>query len=239
MANRDRDASWATVIDDAFATVATASRTVAADLSESVGTALYQFVDRGTETVGNTIAPIADNPMIKWATKVPGINWFMAALGQVNVERVQREVDVLRQQYPLDPPDRLAQRVIADTAWKAAGIGLATNIIPPVALMLFAVDLGALSALQAEMIYRIAIIYGFSPTDAARRGEVLAIWSLSTGSSGALKMGLSFVELLPGIGAVVGSAGDATLLYSLGHIACRFYEAKQKATSSTSDRSQF
>jgi uncharacterized protein (DUF697 family) len=162
----------------------------------------------------------------------------MAALGQVNVERVQQEVDALRQQYPLDTPDRLAQRVIADTAWKAAGIGLVTNIIPPVALMLFAADLGAISALQAEMIYRIAIIYGFSPTDVARRGEVLAIWSLSTGSSGALKMGLSFVELLPGIGAVVGSAGDATLLYSLGHLACRFYEAKQKATS-TSNRSQF
>lgn len=235
MANRDRDASWA----DAFTTVATASRTVLADSIESVGTALYEFVDRGTETVGNTIAPIADNPMVKWATKVPGINWFMAALGQVNVARVQQEVDVLRQQYPLDTPDRLAQRVIADTAWKAAGIGLATNIIPPVALMLFAADLGAISALQAEMIYRIAIIYGFSPTDAARRGEVIAIWGLSTGSSGALKMGLSFVELLPGIGAVVGSAGDATLLYSLGHIACRFYEAKQKATSSTPNRPQF
>lgn len=236
MANRDRDVSWAAAIDDAFATVATASRTVVADLNESVGTTLYQFVDRGTETVGKTIAPIADNPAIKWATKVPGINWFMAALGQVNVEIVQREVDALRQQYPLDTPDRLAQRVIADTAWKAAGIGLVTNIIPPVALMLFAADLGAISALQAEMIYRIAIIYGFSPTDAARRGEVLAIWSLSTGSSGALKMGLSFIELLPGIGAVVGSAGDATLLYTLGHLACRFYEAKQKATSSTSNR---
>ncbi|AFY94135.1 EcsC family protein [Chamaesiphon minutus] len=238
MGNQDRDASWAAMIDAAFAIVATASRTVAADLSESVGTVLYQFVDRGTETIGKAIAPIADNPAIKWATKVPGINWFMAALGQVNVEIVQQEVDTLRQQYPLDTPDRLAQRVIADTAWKAAGIGLVTNIIPPVALMLFAADLGAISALQAEMIYRIAIIYGFSPTDVARRGEVLAIWSLSTGSSGALKMGLSFVELLPGIGAVVGSAGDATLLYTLGHLACRFYEAKQKATLSTSNRSQ-
>ncbi len=235
MANRDRDASWAAT----FTTVATASQTVVADSIESVGTALYELVERGTETIGNTIAPIADNPIVKWATKVPGINWFMAALGQVNVERVQQEVDLLRQQYPLDTPDRLAQRVIAATAWKAAGIGLATNIIPPVALMLFAADLGAISALQAEMIYRIAIIYGFSPTDAARRGEVLAIWSLSTGSSGALKMGLSFVELLPGIGAVVGSAGDATLLYSLGHLACRFYEAKQKATPSGSNRSQF
>jgi hypothetical protein len=145
MANRDRDTSWTEAIDDTVATVATASRTVVAELSESVGTALYEFVDRGTATVGNTIAPIADNPIVKWATKVPGINWFMAALGQVNVERVRQEVDILRQQYPLDTPDRLAQRVIADTAWKAAGIGLATNIIPPVALMLFRRDLGSAS----------------------------------------------------------------------------------------------
>jgi uncharacterized protein (DUF697 family) len=47
------------------------------------------------------------------------------------------------------------------------------------------------------------------------------------GGSGVLKGGLSFVELIPVIGAVVGASSNATLIYSLGYIACRFYEAKR------------
>jgi uncharacterized protein (DUF697 family) len=198
-------------------------------VGETFGTSLHQFLSQGTETVGKVVTPIATNPLIKFATKVPGVSWLMAALGQVDVDAVQRDVEILRRTYPLDSDAALAQRVIADTAWKAAGIGLATNFIPPLALMLFAVDFGAIAALQAEMIYRIAAIYGFSPTDSTRRGEVLALWGLSTGSSEVVKAGLSIVELVPVVGAAVGSAGNAAILYGLGAVACRFYEAKRRA----------
>ncbi len=196
---------------------------------EKLGTGLYEFVETGTETLGQTVTPIVMHPLIKFATKVPGVSWLMAALGQVDEERVQREVESLKSTYPLESVEALAQRIISDTAWKAAGIGLATNFIPPLALTLLAVDLGAIAALQAQMIYRIAAVYGFSPTEPARRGEVLAIWGLSTGSSSLIKAGLSVVELVPIVGAAVGSAGDAAMLYGLGQVACRFYEAKQRA----------
>lgn len=198
---------------------------------ETFGNSLHRFVAQGTETVGKVVTPIATNPLIKFATKVPGVSWLMAALGQVDVDAVQRDVAELRLKYPLDRDDELAQRVIADTAWKAAGIGLATNFIPPLALMLFAVDFGAIAALQAEMIYRIAAIYGFSPIDPTRRGEVLTLWGLSMGGSEAVKVGLSVVELVPVLGAAVGSAGNAAILYGLGAAACRFYEAKRRSMS--------
>ena len=237
MTNRTDNTTCATFLSETFISavraIAEYLKVPTTELDESVGKTLYQLIEQSTETVGKVVTPIAENPLIKWATKVPGISWFMAALGQVDVDMVQREVAMRRQQFPLDTPTQLADRVITETAWKAAGIGLATNFIPPLALMLLAIDFGAIVALQSEMIYRIAAIYGFSPTDATRRGEVLAIWLLSIGSSGLLKTGLSLFELLPGIGAVVGSVGDATLLYSLGQVACRFYEAKQKATLTT------
>lgn len=203
-------------------------------VGETFGTALYQFVEQGTETVGNVVTPIVTSPFIKFATKVPGASWLMAALGQVNVDAVQQEVETLRRTYPLDSDAALAQRVIANTAWKAAGIGLATNFVPPLALLLLAVDLGAIAALQAEMLYRIAAIYGFSPIDPTRRGEVLTLWGLSTGGSEAVKMGLTVVELVPVVGAAVGSAGNAAILYTLGHVACSFYEAKRRSVSGQS-----
>jgi len=164
----------------------------------------YPLIEQGTEILGRTVAPIADFPLVRAATGIPGIRWLLAALGQVNAEEVRGAIAQLRRQHPLDTDEQLAQRVMLDTAGRAAQVGLLTNLVPPLALMLFALDIGAIAALQAEMIYRIATIYGFSPEAASRRGEVLAIWSVSTGSSGLAKSGLSFVELLPLIGTAVG-----------------------------------
>lgn len=196
---------------------------------DTAGPALQELLERGTETVGRVVAPIAESPLVQLATKVPGVSWVMAALGQVNVERVEQEVAELRQRYPLDTPTDLTQRVIADTALKAAGAGLITNIVPPLAITLLALDIAAVTALQAEMVYRIAAIYGFSLHEPTRRGEVLALWGLSTGGSGALKTGLSLFEAIPLIGTGVGVASNAILIYSLGQVAYHFYEAKQAA----------
>lgn len=196
---------------------------------EMIVPALQELLEQGTETVGRIVTPIAENPLVQFATKVPGVNWLMAALGQVNVQKVEQEIAALRQQYPLDTCDDLAQRVIADTAMKAAGAGLVTNIVPPLAVSMLALDIAAVTALQADMVYRIAAIYGFSVHEPTRRGEVLALWGLSTGGSGVLKTGLSLVEAIPLIGAGIGIASNAVLIYSLGQVASRFYEAKQAA----------
>lgn len=204
---------------------------------ETVFPVLHAFVERGTETVGRVVTPIAENPIVQFATKVPGLNWLMAALGQINVERVEQAAAELRQQYPLETNEQLTQRIIADTAMKAAGAGLITNIVPPFAVTLLAIDIAALTALQADMVYRIAAVYGFSLREPTRRGEVLALWGLSTGGSGVLKTGLSLVEAIPLIGAGIGIASNAVLIYSLGQIAHRFYEAKQTAIAKAADNS--
>ena len=187
---------------------------------------IYPAIDQATQLVGTTVAPIADIPFIKYATAVPGLSWLLAVVGQVNAEKVSKKVATLRAEHPLETDEQLVQRVISKTTWRAAQVGLLTNIIPPVAVLLFAIDLGAIAALQAEMIYKIAAIYGFSTEDVTRRGEVLAIWAVFTGSSGTLKSGLSFLEILPGAGTVIGASSDAALIYAVGFLACRYYEAK-------------
>ncbi|MGF1459421.1 MAG: EcsC family protein [Leptolyngbyaceae cyanobacterium] len=188
---------------------------------------IYPTIEQATQLAGNTVAPIADLPLIKFATGIPGISWLLAALGQVNADKIQREIAELRTQYPLETDEKLVQRVVATTTWRAAQVGLLTNIVPPVAVLLFALDLGAIAALQAEMIYKIAALYGFSAEDTTRRGEVLAIWAVFTGSSGTLKSGLSFLEVLPGAGTVIGVSSDAAIIYSVGFLAQRYYEVKR------------
>lgn len=248
MAVKGRERSGTDQLSEAIATatqmatvaakLASAAALIAADeitgtttaVSKTAGSEALQFLEQGTETVGKIVTPIAENPLIKFAAKVPGINLLLTALGHVDANQAQNEVDKLRQQYPLETPDQLAHRIIVDTALKAGGIGLLTHFIPPFALALFAVDLAAITALQAEMIYRIAAAYGFSLNEPTRRGEVLVIFGLSVGGSGILKGGLTLVELLPVIGAAVGASSNAALLYSLGYAANRFYQAKRNAT---------
>lgn len=203
----------------------------ASSIEAAISSPLQDLVEQGTETIGHMVTPIAENPLVKYATKLPGVSWLMAALGQVNAEAVEQDVAALRQQYPLETSAQLAQRVVADSAFRAARIGLLTNIVPPFALMLLAVDIAAVTALQAEMVYRIAAIYGFSLDEPARRGEVLALWGLSMGGSSVLKAGLSIVEVIPLLGAAVGIASNAALLQSLGHVAIQFYEKKQDSIS--------
>jgi uncharacterized protein (DUF697 family) len=256
MAVQGRERSYTDQVSEAIATATQMAATVAklasgvahiaADeitgtttvVGKTVVPAAQQFVEQGTETVGKFVTPIAENPLIKFGAKLPGINVLLAALGQVDVEKAHSEVDKLRQQHPLETPEQLAHRIIVDTALKAGGIGLLTNFVPPLALTLFAIDIAAVTALQAEMVYRIAAAYGFSLKDSTRRGEVLAIFGLSLGGSGVLKGGLSIVELLPVIGAVVGASSNAALLYSVGYVACRFYEAK-KNSARQADASSF
>jgi uncharacterized protein (DUF697 family) len=196
-------------------------------VGEAVLPVALQLVEQGTETVGKIVTPIALNPFVKYAAKVPGINLLLTALGHVDIDQAQWDIDKLRQEYPLETREQLAHRIIVDAALKAGGVGLLTHFVPPLALTLFAIDLAAITTLQAEMVYRIASAYGFSLQDPARRGEVLAIFGLSVGGSGALKVGLGLAEIIPGVGTVVGASSNAALLYSLGYAACQFYEAKR------------
>lgn len=196
--------------------------------AKTTGPVTHKWVEQTTETVGKIVSPIVDHPFVKFISKLPFINWLMTALGEVDTQEVQKDVEQLRRQYPTESNDQLAHRVIVDTTVKAGGIGLATNLIPPLALTLLAIDLAAITKLQADMLYRIAAVYGFSLADPTRRGEVLTIFGLSLGGSRVLKAGLSFAEIIPGAGAVLGASSNAALIYSLGYAANQFYLNKQR-----------
>lgn len=208
------------------ATAQQASKT-ADDLQQEA----HNFVERGTEQLGRAVTPFVENPILNSVTQLPMLRWFASALGQVDVDKVNLDIQHLRQKYPQKTRSELSQQLIQEATLKAAGIGLATNILPPVAAILFAVDIAALSSLQAEMIFRIAAIYDLPLKDDARRGEVLTIYGLSFGGTSLIKTGLSVAELIPGVGAVIGASSDAALLFTLGQAVARFYETKFRRTT--------
>ncbi|MEO1402667.1 MAG: EcsC family protein [Cyanobacteria bacterium J06635_1] len=208
----------------AFQSLADTVTETTAKVTQEASGATQKLAEVTTETIGQTVDPLAQNPVVNYLAKIPGLGWLLHALGKVNIDKAQVEVIELRQTYPHESADELAHRIILNTTLAAAGTGLVTNIIPPVALALFAVDLAAVSKLQAEMLYRIAGIYDFDLNDPARRGEAIAVFTASLGTSGVVKTGLSAVELVPAVGAVVGASTNGVLVYTLGIAARQFYE---------------
>ncbi|MEM9151640.1 MAG: hypothetical protein AAGB19_14460 [Cyanobacteria bacterium P01_F01_bin.3] len=199
-----------------------------AKFSEAATDSAHSALEQTTESVGEVLNPIAENPAVDYVAKVPGLSLLTSALGRVDKADALEDVLKLKQKHPNDTPEELAHHIIVDATVKAGGIGLAANIIPPIALGLFAIDLAAVSALQSEMLYRIAAAYGFNIADPARKGEALTIFALSVGTSTVMKAGLGTVELIPIVGAAVGASSNAGMLYSFGTAASQFYKKKRE-----------
>ena len=195
------------------------------NLTVDLTTQAQEILEKTTVSTGETLEWIASNPILKSADNIIGIDWLMTFLGKVDTSQVRANVAEMRSQYPDETPSQIAQRLIVEKTWKGGRVGLLTNIVPPIAALFLGIELIATTKLQTKMVYEIAAAYNLDLDEPARRGEVMAIFGLSLGAD-VLKTGLTIVEIIPGIGAVVGASTNAAILYVLGQTACRFYEAK-------------
>ncbi|MEC4986098.1 MAG: hypothetical protein SAJ37_09200 [Oscillatoria sp. PMC 1068.18] len=175
---------------------------------------------------GTTLEAIADLPFLRQTVKFFKANWLLSFLGEVDIAAVEAQVNKFKSEYPQETASEIAHRLMVEQAFNAGRLGLFTNLLPPFAAILFGVELAATTQMQAELVYQIAGAYNLDLKEPSRRGEVVTIFALA-GVFNAAKLGLNFVEIIPGVGAFVGAASNAAMLYAVGYAAGRFYEAKQ------------
>lgn len=213
--------------------VGSASVEIAVGLGEVAAKQTHKLIEQATHTAGEVVNHLGDNWLIRKLAGVLNLNWLIGVSDNVDLAKAEAEVKTLQLQHPQESPSQIAHRIMVDKATKAGGIGLATSILPGFAAALLAVDLAATTQLQSEMVYQIASIYGLNLKDPARKGEVLAIFGLALGGGRLLKAtGLGLLRNVPFAGAVIGASSNATMIYSLGYAACRFYEAKLDESTS-------
>ena len=191
-----------------------------------VGGAVVGGISTATSRTGNVIDSVGSNFLVKKAVQIFRADWLLKILDQVDVDKSEAEVKRLKQKYPNESANQIAQRVIKQKAFYAGVSGFATSIVPGSAAVLFSVDLVATTSLQAEMVYQIASAYGMDLHDSTRKGEVIAIFGLAFGGKMAIKAGLKLLRNMPLAGAVIASTSEAVMLYTLGRASCAFYEAK-------------
>lgn len=191
-----------------------------------VGGAITSTALQTPEGLGHLLGLVGDSPQLQQLTKAVQVDWLFKIIDKVDIVKAETHVRRLQQKYPHEQPSEIAHRLMAEKSMYVGGSGLASSLLPGFAAGLVAVDLAATTAIQAEMIYQIACVYGLDLKDHARKGEVIAIFGLSLGGGQALKAGLGFLRNVPVAGAVIGASTNAVTLYALGYAACRFYEAK-------------
>ncbi|BAZ29413.1 hypothetical protein NIES4074_18590 [Cylindrospermum sp. NIES-4074] len=193
----------------------------------------HQVITQLTQTTGDVVNNLGENWLIRKLSGFLNLNWLIRPAENVDVDKAAGLANTLKQQHPQESPSQIAHRIMVEKAAKAGGVGLATSILPGAAVALLAIDLAATTELQSEMLYEIAAAYGLDLKDPARKGEILAIFGLGLGGSRLLKAaGLGLLRNMPFAGAAIAASSNATMIYSLGYAACRFYEAKLDASTS-------
>lgn len=175
---------------------------------------------------------IQNSDQLQSLTKAVNLDWLLPILDKVDVVKAETAVRKLQKKYPNESPREIAHRIMMEKVLYVGGSGMASSMVPGFAAAMFAVDLAATTAIQAEMGYQIAAAYDLDLHDPARKGELLAIFGLSLGSSYALKAGLGLLRNIPISGAVIGASTNAVALYTVGYAACHFYEAKANPLTS-------
>jgi uncharacterized protein (DUF697 family) len=208
-----------------FSTATKASENVT-ELANLLAKFFHELLEQATQRSGEAVSFVSDSPLIRRLGHALKLDWLVDMTNRVDLVKAEEEVKALQKKYPDESPSQIAHRLMVEKAVYAGGVGLASSLVPGEAIALLAVDLATTTALQTEMLYQIAAAYGLDLQDPARKGEILAIFALSLGGSRAIKAGLAFVKSVPLAGAVIGASANATMLYTLGYAACRFYEAK-------------
>ena len=224
------------IVESFLKTVAETGKAVldtAVGVGEATAKETQKLIEQTTQTSGQVVNRLSENWLIRKLSGVLNLNWLIGTTNVVDLEKAEVAVNKLKQKYPNESPRQIAHRIMVEKATQAGGVGLATSILPGIAVALLAIDLTATTKLQSEMLYQIASVYGLDLKDPARKGEVLAIFGLALGGERLLKAaGLGLLRNIPLAGTAIAASSNATMIYSLGYAACRFYEAKLDESTS-------
>lgn len=124
---------------------------------------------QATNGAGYMLDVVNQSPQLETLTKALKVDWLLKIIDQVDIIKAETQVKQLQKKYPHEQPGEIAHRLIVEKALYVGGTGFASSLVPGFAAPMFAVDLVATTAIQAELGYQIACAYGLNPNEPARK----------------------------------------------------------------------
>lgn len=142
----------------------------------------YSLIRKAGKLVGNANKTISETALYKLISKKFGENWLLNIIIRVDLRKIRKNVDELKAKYPNEPLENLADNLIKKKANYSAAMGFAAGIIPA-NIPAIILDLMSTVGAQSELIYEIAYLYQIDIEDYSRKGEILTLIALSSGST--------------------------------------------------------
>ncbi|MEA5600657.1 EcsC family protein [Nostoc sp. UHCC 0252] len=192
---------------------------------EDIKKEVYQCFGQVSQGTGQVVASLQQTIIDLWNQDWVDMLLEIISRG-INLDKAKDEVIKLQLTYSYEQPIQIADRIIRKKAFYATATGLISGIAPGFTLV---VDLGKTMPLLVEMVYQIAVIYGYDLTVSDRKGEILAIFGLALGSDQIVQLGLGFlVKHTPIPSWVIDASTNLIMFQLIGYTASQFYEAKVK-----------
>jgi hypothetical protein len=150
-------------------------------------------------------------------------------LADAKLEAAKQEVITLKKENIDYQPYQIAKALIDKKTIVATTRGMITDGLKIVApsvktIVNLTVDLTKNVGLLTEMIYQIAIAYGFEKID---DGELLGIIALAFSTEKLRQLGLEILlKQVPFVNLMISISSNIALFQLVGFIACKYYEAK-------------
>ncbi len=184
--------------------------------------------------------PEAWNQLIQWLLGqakrafTQAIDPLPALWFDVDFEKARNEVSELHKKYPYYTRDKIANILIKETVFKVAGISYIEDLAPwdrqdeiKNAISCVAnCDLKTITQECAEMVFKIAGIYGFELKDPMRQFEALAAFGIAWLGKRAINAGIGRLEVGFFNEINIRAVSHALMIFTVGKAARVFYKAK-------------
>ncbi|MGD9581687.1 MAG: EcsC family protein, partial [Vampirovibrionia bacterium] len=196
-------------------------------ISKVLSKGIFNSIEKSGEIVGGIFDYISRSKLYSILADKLGINWFFDKILNVDITKVQKQVDKFKNKYPNASKEEIALKLTKHKAIYSGSVGFVSGIIPANIPALI-IDFVASTAAQSELIYEIALIYDQDLNDPTRKGEVLTLIALGASSTKTAEASLRMAMEISSkkIGQVVSEKMIKSLSIIVGEKVAKRYIAK-------------
>ncbi|KAB8333466.1 hypothetical protein SD80_016805 [Scytonema tolypothrichoides VB-61278] len=148
-----------------------------------------------------------------------------AHIEQIDLDAVEKFVTLLLTKFPNATPEQITQRLLRRQLFRVSRTSVVMSVVPSKMAESVGVDYVEIALIQAEIIFQIAVAYGFELQVPECKNEAFAILDRVLRANRLARIGLSATQMIPVAGGFISTGTDTYLVYKIGNTAQQFYKS--------------
>lgn len=148
-----------------------------------------------------------------------------AHIEQIDLDAVEKFVTLVLTKFPNATPEQMTQRLLRRQLLRVSRTSVVMSVVPSKMAESVGVDHVEIALIQAEIIFQIAVAYGFELQVPECKNEAFAILDRVLRANRLARIGLSATQMIPVAGGFINTGTDTYLVYQIGNTAQQFYKS--------------